>query len=206
MAKRPVAFQDITGHVFGRLTVVRRADPDRPERWLCACSCGGEKIVWRHELLTNHTRSCGQCSIRKRHGLTKTYLHNTWVSIVQRCANPKARDFERYGGRGISLYPEWRDSFEAFAAYVGDRPSPDYSIDRIDNEKGYVPGNVHWATDIEQNNNSRNNFIVTYRGQQMTLAQAVRSAGSLVSQRRAQQRIRRGGWSVERAVETRPLK
>lgn len=87
-----------------------------------------------------------------------------WQSMRDRCANPKNRSFADYGGRGITVCAEWERSFAAFLAAVGPKPSPAHSIDRIDNERGYEPGNVRWATRTEQNRNKRNARMVTLDG------------------------------------------
>src|SRR5690606_10320984 len=79
--------------------------------------------------------------------------YNTWVHMIQRCHNPKNKDYKNYGGRGIEVCELWRDSFEAFLLMVGKRPTAQHTIERIDTNKGYEPGNVKWATRFEQNQN-----------------------------------------------------
>lgn len=87
------------------------------------------------------------------HGLTKTVEYRAWHSMKQRCLNPKCRRWNKYGGRGIAICQKWLDSFEAFLADMGPRPSPDHSIDRIDNDGDYEPGNCRWATRSQQQQN-----------------------------------------------------
>jgi len=108
-----------------------------------------------------------------RHGLTKHPLYGVWANIKQRCTNPKHQGFKLYGGRGITMQPEWAASFVEFLKDVGERPSG-CSIDRIDNSGGYVRGNVRWATPQEQSNNTRTNRYVTNNGVTKTLAQWAR--------------------------------
>jgi len=127
--------------------------------------------------------------------------------MISRCRNPKAGDYARYGAIGVTVCDAWvegaagRGGLSLFFEHIGPKPSPDYSLDRIDNARGYEPGNVRWASSIEQQNNKRNNRLVIYRGQQMTVAQAVRVAGSVIEATHAYRRIGRG-WTVEAAVET----
>lgn len=157
---------DITGQPFGRLTVrefVGRRSGSSV--WRCECECGGIVDVRRSNLISGNTRSCG-CMIVKRtverstvHGEAsrggKSPEYKTWVGIIKRCTDPKAKGWPNYGGRGIHICDEWRHSYAAFLADVGRKPSPRHSIDRIDNDGNYEPGNVRWATRSEQNSNQR---------------------------------------------------
>ena len=122
--------------------------------------------------------------------------------MKRRCSKPDAPDYDRYGGRGITVCDAWRNSFEAFYQDVGDRPGDGYQLDRIDNNRGYEPGNVRWATLIEQANNKRTTRYVNYRGKQMSIADAARAAGGIVSRESARCRIVQFGWDVAEAVET----
>lgn len=158
---------DLQGRVFGRLTVTGRASNGAggKTRWACVCSCGGASVVAGRDLSTGHTRSCGclrdeLTAVRATvHGHArrgqKHPLYDTWKTLVQRCTNPNDKHWPYYGGRGISVCPEWRDSFPAFLADLGERPAPGLSIDRIDNDGDYEPGNVRWATRSEQMANTR---------------------------------------------------
>lgn len=157
--------RDIRGERFGRLIalklgVPRRKPSGRQERtWLCACDCGKKTIAWQTALTTGNTRSCG-CLHREigrvaltKHGKTNTRIFRIWSGIKSRCLNPRCPAWKHYGGRGITLCERWR-SFENFYADIGDAPLG-LSIDRIDNDKGYEPGNVRWATSLEQARNRR---------------------------------------------------
>lgn len=126
-----------------------------------------------------------------------------WNNMRGRCDNQSRSDYARYGGRGVKVCERWTD-FDQFLSDMGPRPSKDYSLDRIDNDRGYEPGNVRWATAIEQANNKRNSRWVIYRGERMTVADAVRVAGGLVTACNAICRLN-NGWTIEETVETPPL-
>lgn len=114
-----------------------------------------------------------------------------------RCLNPNHRAFPDYGGRGITIFPEWQASFSAFLRDVGERPTSAHSFDRIDNDRGYEPDNVRWATDAEQTRNTRAVRIVIYHGREMCLAEACRAARLPVNT--VAQRLFKG-WPIERAL------
>lgn len=167
--------RDLTGQVFGRLTVVQQLPTDyRPTkhaRWLCQCVCGRQKEVFGFSLERGQIKSCG-CyrrevqRMRKRgtHGQHNTPLYHAWESLKQRCLNPKNPVYHRYGGRGITIDPLFIRSFEAFAKEIGFPPSPRHTIDRRDNNKGYEPGNLRWATRAEQSENREATNLLTYNG------------------------------------------
>jgi len=97
-------------------------------------------------------------------------LYKIWVGIKQRCYNPNEKHYHRYGGRGITMYPEWVNDYGAFKAYVGDAPTG-MTLDRIDNDKGYEPDNLRWVSRKTQANNRVTNVTVTHNGLTMTLKQ-----------------------------------
>jgi hypothetical protein len=128
------------------------------------------------------TRSCGclkrdLCAeriskIATKHGLIHSAEYGAWVAAKGRCLNPKNRAFKNYGGRGISIAPEWVDDFAAFYSYLGPKPSPAHSLDRINNDRGYEPGNVRWATRVEQNRNRRTFFGILDMAKQNGLSRS----------------------------------
>lgn len=152
----------LVGHRFGRYEVLAFARRDSRGKgyWLCRCTCGVQKEV-RDDALRRKsatTLSCGclsreQSSAGNRtHGMTETPEYQAYSQARDRCTNRKNVRWKHYGGRGIKFL---FDSFEQFFAELGARPSPELSLDRRNNDGHYEPGNIRWATDVEQNNNRR---------------------------------------------------
>lgn len=193
-------FQNLAGRRFDRLLVLRYAGKSSPSHgpprplWLCRCDCGAERVVVAGHLRSGHTRSCG-CR-QTIHGGTDTPEHLAWSDIKARCCNPGHASYPDYGGRGITVCDRWRNSFPAFLEDVGPRPSPSHSVGRVNNDRGYEPGNVTWQTATEQMNNRRNSRRLTFRGETLTLSQWAARLG--VSRSRIQNRLDRG-WTVEEA-------
>ena len=169
----------MSGLVFGRLTVVRHV-PDESEcaRWLCKCDCGQEKIISRLLLVDGRTKSCG-CLSREltsqrnaTHGHCRSYqsskAYHAWQNMRKRCLDTKNKSYENYGGRGITICPEWM-TFHRFLADMGNPPSARHSIDRRDNSGNYCPENCRWATAGDQTRNRRNARILTHMGKTMNL-------------------------------------
>ena len=159
---------DITNQVFGRLKVLNRSGLDRWGRvlWKCRCSCGELVSSVRSDHLRNgRTKSCGCLNselIGKRktiHSDTsrgrQTVEYTSWLGMQQRCGNPNRKFYKSYGGRGIEVCKRWLHSFPNFLADMGRKPSPEYSIDRIDNDGNYEPSNCQWATKSHQARNRR---------------------------------------------------
>ena len=144
--------------------------------WLYQCDCG-EQGVARSSSLPAKTR-CAKCAREQQaqkitiHGETinpkRSSLYNTWLSIRQRCNNPKHLSYKDYGGRGIKLCERW-NSFDMFKLDVGEKPAPHMQINRIDNNGNYEPGNVEWATPSQNSNNRRSSRLIEYKGKAMTL-------------------------------------
>ena len=173
--------KDLTGQRFGTLVVVNFQPNDkRGAYWLCQCDCGNITIARGSSLTQGRTTSC-KCVRNDRfkgnrynrtHNQSKTRLYSIWQGIKARCYYDKTECFERYGGRGITVCDEWRDSFEAFRDWaLVNGYSDNLTIERKDNDGNYEPSNCAWATTKEQASNRRSNIIVEHEGAEYTLLQ-----------------------------------
>lgn len=197
-------FEDLTGQVFGRLVVVGTAPKSRTglTRWECSCACGKTTSPLASSLKRGETRSCGclkdeltaeRCTV---HGKCGTPEYNSWRAIKDRVLNPKCKKYVDYGGRGITMCGEWVNDFDAFLNHIGPRPSPQHTVDRTDNDRGYEPGNVRWALPAEQNRNQRSNRLLTLEGRTMHLADWATEVG--VTPATLVWRLK--NWTLERAL------
>lgn len=177
---------DLVGSMFGRLTVVKRSGAVRGRpSWLCVCSCGEIRVVSGSDLRGGDTKSCGCLQIewarsgksQTTHGMRYTTEYKIWVGMKQRCLNPNDKAYPDYGGRGITVCPEWINSFEVFLSDMGNRPSKNHSLDRGDNDGPYSPSNCRWSTRGEQGNNQRTNRVLEYDGRKLTMAEWARYFG-----------------------------
>lgn len=202
------ALIDLTGSRFSQLTVLSRAPSGkrREARWLCLCSCGHQTTVASEKLRTGKTKSCGCYGRRlggerlRTHGMTRTPEFRIWQHIRERCSNPNTKSFKDYGARGITVCDEWRNSFLQFYADMGQRPSSAHSIERKNNDGPYSKENCEWATCLEQNNNTRDNFFITFHDRTQTLAQWAREIGIKSATLRARLVVFK--WPTERAFST----
>lgn len=165
---------NLVGQRFDRLSVVARVESkNHNARWLCRCDCGSETVVASTKLVSGNTRSCG-CLQRDRtrtHGKSRTRTYRIWMHMRQRCENPRSDSWARYGGRGITVCDRWRD-FTAFFEDMGEAPAG-HSLDRIDVNGNYEPGNCRWATSRQQLRNTRRNKVVNLNGEQVLLTDAI---------------------------------
>lgn len=147
--------------------VGRANDGHIVSRWLC--DCGASVDVMHSRVKQGATQSCG-CLMRERssekatkHGKRKTPEYSSWIAMKRRCETATDKDYARYGGRGVTVYPEWSKDFAAFLAYIGPRPKGT-TLDRIDPGAGYMPGNVRWASAKVQGRNRRGTFTWYIKG------------------------------------------
>lgn len=153
--------------------------------WISRCSCGTAVSVEASALKSGNTQSCGclQRELeaaggpRRTHGKAGTPEYKAWIRMKNRCYDESFIEYAHYGGRGINVCDEWRHSFETFFADIGPRPSPVHSLDRINNDGNYGPGNVRWATRIQQANNRRCSRFIEFNGQRKTVAEWEQSYG-----------------------------
>lgn len=200
---------DLTGKTFGRLTVQSRKIVKGARRaiWNCLCECGKTHTASGSDLTTGDIRSCGclgkEMLVARNitHGLSKTPEYGIWQAMKNRCTNPTVSNYKNYGGRGIKVCDRWLNSFSAFYEDMGKRPSPAYSIERIDYDGNYEPGNCKWATALEQANNRCTNHRGFYRGEEVTIAELARRTG--ISPMTLYCRIVRAGKTFEEAAEYR---
>lgn len=202
---------NLVGETFGRLHVVEFAGTSKQKRmWRCECSCGRTSVVPTAMLKNGNTKSCGCLGVEARaqatsranttHGKSKTPTYGVWFNMIRRCEQSNHKSFHQYGGRGVKVCEEWK-SFAGFLSDMGERPDG-YTIDRIDTNGNYEPGNCRWATQKTQQNNRRNNRLLTANGLTMTM-QAWAEVNGLTADA-ISKRID-SGWSVDRAV-TQPMK
>lgn len=203
--------REMLGKRFGRWRVYDFVPPSgvvRHWRCQCVCDCGTARVLYVHQLRVGNTFSCGCVTptlisaSRTTHGKSRTRQYGIWGNMIERCCNPNNDAWHLYGGRGIAVCERWRQSYAAFLEDVGPRPSSKHSLDRINTNGNYEPGNVRWATMREQSNNRRNNKLFKFHDKLMTISEAVRMAGGVVPISTANSRVLKHRWRIELAVTT----
>jgi hypothetical protein len=199
---------DLFNRTFERWTVIGPAPTiDTYPRWWCQCRCGTIRQVRAGNLLSGASLSCGclqKEAARKNlltHGRTGSSEYSIWASMRQRCFDQHCKAYPNYGGRGITVCERWRDSFQAFYAEMGPRPSTNHSIERRDNDGPYSPENCYWGTRIEQARNARNNHRITIGEHTACLAEWFEILGikPITYYKR-----RKKGWTIEDSL-TKPV-
>jgi hypothetical protein len=178
---------DEVGKTYGRLTVIERAGhvgtAKKKIAWRCKCDCGNETVVAGNALRTGTTQSCGCFNLERRvvHGLYRSAEYKTLKGMIGRCHQPSAGPYPRYGAKGIRVCDRWRfgedglAGVEAFIKDVGLKPSPKHSIDRIDPNGHYEPGNVRWVGWKVESDNKRSSNKIVFKGVEMTISELARN-------------------------------
>lgn len=217
VCQMPRKFRDLTNVRVGRLVAQWPVGRTKTSHnvWLCCCDCGKLLLVLACELTKprSYTKSCG---CKRSEGLAErnrtkspNLIHgdarrgkqagefNIWKLMIYRCEVPRSKDYKHYGGRGIQICERWRNSYSAFLADMGRRPHPSLTLERIDNNGNYEPGNCKWATRKEQHRNTRNNRQVSYMGRTQPLSAWAEEYG--LNWYQLGYRLN-AGWSVGRAL------
>jgi hypothetical protein len=200
--------KDLIGSTFGRWTVIEEDGRDKrgSVMWKCRCSCGTERPVLGANLTRGLSTSCG-CYSReltaarsRTHGQIHTRLYKSWADMITRATCPNNSEYHNYGGRGITVHPQWLASFEAFARDMGPTHRDGLTLERVDVDGPYSPENCTWATRREQARNKRNTVRIEFRGTVKPLIEWCELMG--LKYQVVYYRIHRHGWSVERALTT----
>lgn len=199
---------DVLGQTFGRWTVVSRqgSNARNAALWLCVCECGQQRLLPSDTLRSGASKSCGCAKAELNrlasttHGKYNTPEYSTWRMMIDRCENPRGGGYPAYGGRGIRVCPEWREDFAVFLADVGERPTPKHTLERVDNDGHYEPGNCKWITRYEQARNRRSNRFLTHQGEVLCITDWSIRTGISVSG--LAYRLDKLKWSVDRALTT----
>lgn len=194
---------DLTGQRFEKLTVITRAEntKNNGSKWVCKCDCGNETVVSASNLKNGAVKSCGclrRTSHNYKHRESHTRLYRMWISMLYRCENQNYTAYKDYGQRGICVCDEWHD-FLTFKKWVEKtKPTGEFTLDRINNDKGYFPNNCRWVGRKEQANNRRSNIIIEYQGESHTLQ--IWSEILNFNYKTVHNRIYKLGWSFEDAI------
>lgn len=208
-----VRFVCLVGQKFARLTVISRThSKNKKACWECQCECGKTVFARTGDLKSGNTKSCGCLrsdriktnSYKHGHGRTNALspTYQSYTQMLTRCRNPNRNNWQNYGGRGITVCQEWQNSFESFLKDMGERPSLQHSIDRIDVNGNYEPSNCRWANKKDQGRNKRTNHLVEWNGKTQTLIEWAEELK--INKTTLSARINTYGWTIEKAFTTRP--
>jgi hypothetical protein len=208
MAKK---YSFIAGMRFGKLVINERVKKSGKLMWRCTCDCGNSTVVDNSRLGRGTTRSCGCQKMagfirtrgnRRTHGKKGTPVYKCWGNMIERCYRAKHKSFKDYGGRGITVCERWRKSFEAFIADMGE-PAAGMTLDRIDVNGNYEPGNCRWVPWAEQYLNRTDNHLLTAFGETKPAILWARDPRCMATRTSLYKRLA-NGWGHERAI-TEPM-
>jgi hypothetical protein len=170
----------------------------------CVCDCGTTKVIRYDDLRSGRTLSC-RCLIKEKsrtHGKSRTPIYKCWEAMLARTTNPNNTAYAQYAGRGISVCDRWSgpNGFANFYQDMGQRPSLGHSIERINNDGNYEPGNCRWATQKEQCRNTRKNVLISFQGRTQCISAWAEELG--INTSTLYDRLVRRNWSIEKAFTT----
>lgn len=203
-----VCKKDLCGMRFGKLMVISRVSRmGEKAKYKCKCDCGNTAVLYACNLVSGSTTSCG-CfrsektrQLKLSHGQHGSRLYKCWQNMITRCENPNSNGYKNYGGRGISVCPEWKD-FDVFYAWaMSSGYSDGLTIERIDVNGGYAPENCTWADSFTQSRNRTDNRVIAYNGKTMIVTDWANETG--INEATIRHRLNKG-WSVEDALTRRP--
>ena len=186
---------DIIGKRFNQLTVLAfDGIKDQRKQYRCRCDCGNITVTYPRYLKSGHTKSCGciKKHNNRKHGMSQTKLYYRYHNMKDRCYKSSHPGYKDYGGRGIYICDRWLKSFNNFMDDMGDIPFKGATIDRINNDGPYSPGNCQWSDIITQANNRRSNKLIYINGKIETLAQWLRFYNT--PRHNYDERVRALGW------------
>lgn len=192
--------KDLTGQKFEKLLVISQ-EPSKNGRamWLCLCDCGKYITVMGKLLINGHTKSCG-CLKYSLKGLSDSRLYRIWRGIKSRCYNEHHDAYYRYGGRGIIVCDDWKNSFQSFYNWaIANKYDSNLTIDRIDNNKGYSPNNCRWVDKTTQQRNRRGNLYYTINGVTKCLKEWCQVHN--LNYATVHKRVSKYNWSIGEALE-----
>lgn len=186
------------GLKFGNWTILEEVSG---KKCLCACECGKVKEVYKGNLTSGGSISCG-CTAQRhyKHGFAGTPIYAVWCNMITRCYEPTVESWIYYGGRGITVCDRWLNSFENFYEDMGDVPFQDAQIDRVNNDDCYFKENCRWSTATENARNKSNTIFLTFENKTLTLMAWSEITG--ISDKTLRKR-RRSGWTVEQMLTQR---
>lgn len=197
--------EEMIGKKFNHLLVLSLSGSINQRLYYkCLCDCGNEKIILGTSMRLKKSQSCGCLRIQRitKHNLLNSPEYKSWQGMRQRCENPNSDSFKNYGARGICVCKKWR-TFNNFYLDMGRKPSPEYTIERLNNDGNYSKNNCVWATKKQQGRNKRNNHIIVFMGQTKCLAEWSELLD--IAYPVLQQRLGKYGWSVWESFTT-PVK